>query len=442
MEVDTPTRTTATTAGAAVSSQIKIHPLAIIGISDHQTRITTGGSPLSSSTSTSTSTTSIKPSIIGLLFGYQQGNNVICIIDAEEVEYTPSSNNEITAEQKADVETKIELHQKVFPTHEVIGWYRVDLGGSGVTNNNDVNDDMMMMIEPTEDDLRINNGWMRKYNESPLFVLMDASDKKKIDDDDHNNHQSNDQNHKEETMMDGIVNDKGENARKKLDRDEQLPLSIYESVMTGAGNNRAIFVHLEFELKTFEPERIAVEEVFKTQTNAAAHTRNNNKVSVTTNVASIDETSASSNPETETASQYDNSSSSSAAAVQVQSLITSIEAMNTRVAVLIDFLHKTQTGEIPTDHGLVRQVGSLVKQLPLVTGRIMDCDSSSSKQAEKEETKMKNDLLASQFENEYDDMLIASFLGTIAKTTKAVLSYSEKYKMMNESSGWDTRRGH
>mmetsp|Transcript_26095 Transcript_26095/g.30306 ORF Transcript_26095/g.30306 Transcript_26095/m.30306 type:complete len:302 (+) Transcript_26095:158-1063(+) len=56
MEVDTPTRTTATTAGAAVSSQIKIHPLAIIGISDHQTRITTGGSPLSSSTSTSTST--------------------------------------------------------------------------------------------------------------------------------------------------------------------------------------------------------------------------------------------------------------------------------------------------------------------------------------------------------------------------------------------------
>ena len=77
----TPASATAATAPAASATQIKIHPLAIIGISDHQTRIATGGSPLSSSPPPASSSSQPRklPPIVGLLFGYQNGITIYIV---------------------------------------------------------------------------------------------------------------------------------------------------------------------------------------------------------------------------------------------------------------------------------------------------------------------------------------------------------------------------
>jgi len=270
--------------------------------------------------------------VIGLLFGFQEGLE-ITIFDAEEIEYasvdpSPSStimmntsDAEIHQKQhKQRIQTKIDLHQKVFPKHEVIGWYRVG-------------DDL------AESDLQINNHAMKEYNECPLFVLVNPNP----DDD-----------------------------------AKELPISIYETLVTmetsatsGAQQPRTVFVGLDFELNTAEAERIAVEKVFKAQ--------------ATDGESGLD--------------------------VHLQSITESIESMNTRVAVLLDFLRKTQRGEIPPDHKLLRQVDGLLRQLPVFA----------------------NKNLSKEFNHEYDDMLLVSYLASIAKTTKAIQGYSEKFRIAHES---------
>jgi len=453
------------------------------------------------------------------------------------VEYPSSSSSSsctntatvstITPEQQKIIKTKIELHQKVFPMHEVVGWYRIDIsGGNGIMdgdgddNNNDDGDADAL---PTEADLMINNGWMKEYNESPLFVLMDANEKKipskslslsserntgtgsssnegdekdpkktkndskRHDDDDGNDgdqqqkqQQEQEQQEQEPSNTTTVTaktynSSQGEDAREKLDRDEQLPLTIYETINTGSGTGTgsggmAAFVNLDFELETFEPERIAVEKVFQSQPKTTSSGGATPPASATTaspssNVqASRDSSNPSANPEdakpstatgstkaTATAATGSTTTSTaraqtqieSAAGAQIQSLITSVEAMNTRIAVLLDFLHKTKSGEIPPNYALLRQVGSLINQLPLVLGKgvFSDNTSSSGSTPSLEEGKMENPILANEFENEYDDMLIVSFLATIAKTTKSVLSYSARFKVMNDSGRREMGRG-
>lgn len=394
---------------------IKMHPLALIGISDHSTRVISGG--------TAQPTNSV---IMGLLFGVQN-HLTISIIDAEEVEYNHN---------KEHVDTKISLHQKVFPAHEVVGWYRV-FRSDGTTG-----EDREMGL-PTPEDMAINNGWMKEYNESPLFVLMSSGEKEeeeRIAAEAEAARKENDGG----TDMDVDGDPDEREARDKMDRDEQLPLSIYETLLIAEQTARsaAIFVNLEFELETFEPERIAVEEVFKTQPTTAG------SVLPTTSALSTPPADADDPPkmgpplppkiENDTPSpskpnQHDEDAAAdalhhppppSASTLHIRSLQSSIEAMNARIAVLLEFLRKTQSGRIPPDHALLRQVGSLVRQLPFVTGR-GDFAVEGSRT-------MRDGRVAGEFEDGYDDMLVMAFLASVAKTTKAVLSYSDKFRVTND----------
>lgn len=385
---------------------IKIHPLSIIGISDHWTRVVSGGSALASNSI-----------IMGILFGYQKGLT-ISIIDAEEVEYKKDGEDQV---QHEHVKTKIELHQKVFPMHEVVGWYRVS-----TTTEGGEDDDEGMMGLPTTEDMMINNGWMKEYSKNPLFILMNTL-----------------QEEEEEEEADEMKErgEPTEGAQEKLDRDEELPLSIYETLVTSDGKDqtRSVFLNLEFELETFESERIAVEKVFKTQPTAAV---------IETLPSSTDERGqqeeksnlpmAMSNPEKKTKRENEEDDAPqptpplSASALHIQSLKSSIEAMNARIAVLLEFLKKTQSGQIPLDHGILRQVESLIRQLPFVMGRgdfttRVDAAACNNQQ-------MKDTRLVKEFESECDDMLLMSFLASVAKTTKTVLTYSEKFRVANDTS--------
>jgi len=362
---------------------IKMHPLALIGISDHSTRVLSGGSGQP------------KDSVImGLLFG-MQNHLTISIIDAEEVEYKHN---------KQHVDTKIELHQKVFPTHEVVGWYRVYRNGTG--------GDEEEAGLPTPDDMTINNGWMKGYNESPLFVLMSSGEE--------------DAASAEKDGMDVDAGADEPDAREKMDQDQQLPLNVYETLVASEQTG-AIFVDLDFELETFEPERIAVEEVFKTQPATGP--------SVSLKPAAAKAADGRDQPDARDSEnkggveveveEEEEDDARSASSLKIQSLTSSIEAMNARIAVLLEFLRKTQEGKIPPDHALLRQVESLVRQLPFVVGR-GDFAVMGSRQ-------MRDGRIAQEFEDGYDDMLVLSFLASMAKTTKAVLNYTEKFMVVNDN---------
>ncbi len=513
MDIDSPNptatvTTTTTIANMNTTTQVKIHPLAIIGISDHQTRIVTGGSPLSShyqTTSKNKNTPQQPPAIIGLLFGYYHHGKstatttttrTIHIVDAEEIQINYHKNSEsiITTDQQKVITTKIELHRKVFPLHQVVGWYRV------VVDNNDNKNDEQEDVVPTDHDLLITNSFMMKYNQEhlPLFLLMDATTRKSnncttdhssVNKTSANNHRSGNDNlynHVEEKHAKKTKNDNdhtilvsspsrmmgtmitttslsstititsGIQAREKLDREEELPITIYQSVTTSTNtstiinnhnpndNEHVVFINLDFEVSTYEPERIAIEQVFKSQQPIMTQNTNHNE-NITT-----------SNTTTTTTQSIQSSSSSSAAIIQIESLITSIESMNIRIAILIDFLKRTQSGEIEPHYTLLKNVKSLVNQLPLVLGKGLLNNNNTSNTIgktkngdEKEEMMMivndnleeddhEHDIyneLSIELDNEYDDMLTVSLLASIAKTTKAVLRYSEKMKIMNESNG-------
>jgi len=169
--------------------------------------------------------------VLGLLMGYQDGLD-ISILDAEEIEYSfesasssssPSTfgggNDDERRQHKASIQTKIHLHREVFPSHEVVGWYRVG-------------DDV------TPEDLHIHTTFMKEYNESPLFVLMHPNPDASM----------------------------GEKSNK------EFPISVYETLATDLNVERAhvqqpltVFVGLAFELNTGQPERIAVEKAFSEQ---------------------------------------------------------------------------------------------------------------------------------------------------------------------------------
>lgn len=408
MDVDPPSRETAATSetGAGGGSQqekiLKVHPLAIIGISDHHTRVVTGGSALPTTAP-----------VMGLLFGYQDGLTV-SIIDAEEMEYSFSEEgksgggafgggtDDQQAQHKSGIQTKIDLHRKVFPMHEVIGWYRVSNDPDG---------------SPTEEDLRMNNGKMREYNESPLFVLMNAGSQEALS--------------SEKSSGGKEGSSKGDAAREKLERDEQLPLSVYETLVTVNTNEdeaqpRAVFVNLEFELETFEPERIAVEKVFKTQPSMVAVAASSATVSKTATSEKDSGNSGAKGEKGDEPSAAPNAATipPSGLDMHLQSIQSSIQAMNTRLAILIDFLKKTQKGEVPTNHKLLRQVDSLVRQLPFVM--------SSS-----------NSRLSQELDGEYDDMLMLSYLASVTKAAKAVRGYTEKFGLVHETNTRDVmRRGY
>ena len=434
---------------ASVEKNLRVHPLAIIGISDHYTRVSTGGSVLPRTAAT-----------VGLLFGQTESRSsshskaistTIVIIDAEEVE-TSADPSTLTDVQMTHIKTKIELHQKVFPQHEVVGWYKITKGnvdsegkqqGNG---NNDVNCDDDVGVLPTPQDVRIHNGWMREFNPHPIFLLMDSSERK--------GYQRNE------------GNTEGEDARDQLERDEELPLALYEIMSnananaTGDGNGNIgdVFINLDFELETFGPERIAVEQVFRTKPKALNANENADAdaavgaASSSSDVTDKEEYSAVLDSKVQ-ASSEDQISTTGAHACQpseaelhLQSVIKSVDAMNARVAILLDFLYKTRDGTIAPNHELLRQVMSLIKQLPLVMGRNWtDCnlEGRSVVGADTGDAHVNVNVLdmtggvdtGGEFQNQYGDMLVMSYLAVLAKTTKAVVGYSQKFRLMEDNEG-------
>ncbi|KAL7458533.1 hypothetical protein ACHAWC_010138 [Mediolabrus comicus] len=387
MEIDAPSSSKAAAGGSSEecknnNKNIKIHPLTIIGISDHHTRVISGGSALPRNAP-----------VVGLLFGNQNiADNTISIVDAEEMEYPEDGNKSALSEShKQNIVRKIDLHQKVFPKHVVVGWYRVHTGDSSSGSDN-------ADVVPTEDDLRMNQLEMAQYCGegvvSPLFVLMNAASPEYT----------------------GISDD--DNAKKSTSQnselDDALPLTVYETLLSeGGGGGGSAFVNASFELETHEPERIAVEKVFNTQSTASA--------------ASAQQKDSSSDKDDKKQQHHrddkkDSSKPSyvrppSELEVQLTSLQSSIRSMNVRMSILLEFLQKVERGELPPDNALLRSIDGLLQQLPLVLAALKEGTGSGGKKKKP----------LDELENDFTDTMLLSYLTAVAKTAKSVHVYSEKF---------------
>ncbi|PON47178.1 JAB1/MPN/MOV34 metalloenzyme [Parasponia andersonii] len=190
----------------------KLHPLVIVNISDHYTRVKSQMQPpppppidslslpsdTAPSSSSSPSAPPPPPRVYGCVIGVQRGRTVE-IFNSFELLYDPSTNSL----DRAFLEKKQELYKKVFPHFYVLGWYST---GS----------------DAQESDMHIHKALM-DINESPVYVLLNPSI----------NHAQKD-----------------------------LPVTIFESELHVIdGIPQLIFVRSSYTIETVEAERISVDHV-------------------------------------------------------------------------------------------------------------------------------------------------------------------------------------
>ncbi|XP_055823111.1 COP9 signalosome complex subunit 6a [Solanum dulcamara] len=176
----------------------KLHPLVILNVSDHYTRVKSQSQPPPSHSSNGADSPSVPPRVFGCVIGVQSGRTVE-IFNSFELLYDPATHSL----DRAFLEKKQELYKKVFPNFYVLGWYS---SGS----------------DAQELDMHIHKALM-DINESPVYVLLNPSI----------NHAQKD-----------------------------LPLTIYESELHVIdGIPQLIFVQASYQIETVEAERISVDHV-------------------------------------------------------------------------------------------------------------------------------------------------------------------------------------
>ncbi|XP_010263068.1 PREDICTED: COP9 signalosome complex subunit 6a [Nelumbo nucifera] len=176
----------------------KLHPLVIVNISDHYTRVKSQAQPPHGSSNGGSSPPPQPPRVFGCVIGIQRGRTVE-IFNSFELLYDPSTESL----DRSFLEKKQELYKKVFPNFYILGWYST---GSDVQ----------------ESDMHIHKALM-DINESPVYVILNPAI----------NHSQKD-----------------------------LPVTIYESELHVIdGIPQLIFVRSSYTIETVEAERISVDHV-------------------------------------------------------------------------------------------------------------------------------------------------------------------------------------
>ncbi|XP_051203358.1 COP9 signalosome complex subunit 6 [Lolium perenne] len=201
----------AAAAAATASSGLtfKLHPLVIVNVSDHYTRVkaqaafsaepaSAGKAQASCSADAPSSEPAVPPRVFGCVIGVQRGRTVE-IFNSFELVIDPVTGTL----ERAFLEKKLELYKKVFPDFYVLGWY---------STGSDVQDTDMLVHKALMD-----------INESPVYLLLNPAI----------NHSQKD-----------------------------LPVTIYESELHVIdGGPQLIFVRSNYTIETVEAERISVDHV-------------------------------------------------------------------------------------------------------------------------------------------------------------------------------------
>lgn len=180
----------------------KLHPLVIVNISDHYTRVKSQTLPSVTSSNGGIDGASSPPTTLARVFGCVIGNQrgrTVEIFNSFELLYDPSTHSL----DRSFLEKKQELYKKVFPQFYVLGWYSTG-------------------TDAQESDMHIHRALMH-INESPVYLLLNPS-----------------------------INP----------TQKDLPVVIYESELHVIdGIPQLIFVRSSYTIETVEAERISVDHV-------------------------------------------------------------------------------------------------------------------------------------------------------------------------------------
>jgi len=225
MDIDTPEKE---------ELSVFLHPLALIHMSDQYTRIRCGGSPLDATCS-----------VEGILFGHcKTKNQTYYVEDAGDIPLE-------------DATQQIDLHQAVFSTQAVLGWYKVM-------------DPSSASYEPTAADLKQTQQIQARYqlqakkkseeeketieNDEPtptFFGLLQVPKQKK--------------------KASALEQAKKGAGAKKSDEDDddedELPLTLYQLDPDGG---KSLVALSTWSLQTAESERIAVQRVIREKASSTA----------------------------------------------------------------------------------------------------------------------------------------------------------------------------
>ncbi|GMH44168.1 hypothetical protein BSKO_12102 [Bryopsis sp. KO-2023] len=274
--------------------EFKLHPLVLINIGDHHTRVKVNSNDQAPQT------------VLGCLLGAQSGREVD-ISNSFEIMYTLVEGNPVV--DWVFLQERLEQYKTVFPSLDLVGWYSTGL----VVGENEITIHRKMM----------------EMTESPIFLTLDS----RID-----------------------------HSRK------DLPVSMFETelhVIDGVPS--FIFVKASYSIATSEAERVGVDQVAKILPSGKG-------------------------------------SGSDQLTAHLVGMHSAMKMLIGRLGVLTSALEKMESGEVPFDHSLVREISSLINKLP-----VMDTGDFQS-----------------NFMTEYIDALLTIHLSNLTKGTNLVNDIVDK----------------
>ncbi|XP_071455298.1 COP9 signalosome complex subunit 6 [Hetaerina americana] len=302
MEVDEPGKSVMASSGTVGSVSVSLHPLVIMNISEHWTRIR--------------AQIGTSHQVFGALIGKQKGRKIE-IMNSFELLY-----NDIAGDIIIDRDyyiTKEKQFKQVFSDLDFLGWY----------TTGDAPDDM---------DIKIHKQ-ICEINESPVFLKMNPQA-----------------------------------------RHSDLPVTLYESVIDLVGGEATmLFVELHYTLATEEAERIGVDHVARMSSNEAGE--------------------------------------SSLVAEHLQAQHSAIKMLHSRVRLVLQYVQAVQSGELPTNHEVMREAYSLSHRLPVLQGPRFRAD----------------------FYNQCNDVGLMTYLGTITKGCNDINQFVNKFNVLYDRQGMGRR---
>lgn len=416
-------------------------------MSDQYTRITCGGTPLSTTTP-----------VVGLLFGTYHhelcdipntGSNPssnkkdntttlmiqVNVMDADEIPVTQSETEIVTAT------TQISLHQAVFDKHVVVGWYRVSTTSSSSNKQDDVDDD-----GPTYDDLRITKELKEHYQNNDATTTNDMKNNNNpfifalLQVEDYDQQQLNQKPKAKTTtnIVSSNVTSMPVDDGNYDDDDEGLPLTLYQ---LSTDHQVLIAIEDEWRLDTSPSEKVAVESVMKEQQQPK-----HEKSFYYPIVSSPSPTNTSKQPSKTTMIKIPSSIIQSNKLIHETIPIQhSIDAIQKRMKIINQFVSNTMSKTIPYNPTLLRQVHCLILQNHLLS-------SLSGSHNNEEKTSVdannivttSNDIIATPTNdttNTTNTFELLQHLTILANTVNAIQAYTDKVKFMVDATASSNTSG-
>ncbi|KAK4510413.1 uncharacterized protein ATC70_004843 [Mucor velutinosus] len=159
---------------------------------------------------------------------------------------------------------------------------------------------------------------------------------------------------------------------------KEFPVDIYESIIDIVeGNTRLAFIKSTYKVETGEAECIAVDHVAKPSSSSADTGLGNTLIAHLTTQRNA------------------------------------IAMLNARIQFLHQYLQDTQSGAIPIDHDIIRQISSICRRSPVLEKSAFD----------------------EQFKTEYNDVLLVAYLASITKGLNTVNDLIDKFNLVNGGHG-------